>query len=471
MKRPDSPLQIVVVGGGISGLAAAYRLQQTLPAAAITLLEEAGRPGGKVWTERREGFQIEAGPNGFLDSKPSTWQLCRDLGLEDKLVPASEAAARQRYLFVGGRLRPAPLGLFSFLTSDLLSWRGKVSLLWERFRPRSARREESVADFVRRRAGPEAAELLADALVTGIYAGDPELLSVRAAFPRLAELESEHGSVLKGLALAARQRRRQGRGPSRMWSFRQGLRLLIETLSARLTRPPLLGVAVGRLHHQEGRPAWIVRGEGQEQWLADVVVLTCPAYRQAALLADLDPVLADEVAAIPYSRVTVVALGYRQQDVPGGLNGFGYIAPQRQRRDLLGVQWCSSIFPDRAPPGMVLLRALCGGWQRPDAAAWDDDRLLQAVRAELRLAMRITAAPALHHVIRWERAIPQYQLGHLARLARIEARLAQHPGLFVGGNAYYGVALNDCTEQASLLAQRVQHYLFRREPETSVRTD
>jgi oxygen-dependent protoporphyrinogen oxidase len=459
-------MKIVIVGGGISGLAAAYRLEQALPEAEVTVLEQGGRPGGAVHTERHDGFLLETGPNGFLDNKPATLALCRDLGLGDRLMPASEAAGKNRYLFLGGRLRPLPGGFGAFLTSDLLSWRGKLSLLYERFRRGSAGgRDESVAAFVRRRAGPEA-ELLADALVTGIYAGDPELLSAQAAFPRLIELERAAGSVLAGMARAARQRRREARARGepvprlgRMWSFREGLGLLIDTLAAALKQPVVLGVAARRILRQTGGPGWVVAGPGKESWAADAVLLACPAYQQAALLADLDPALADHVGAIAYNRVTVVGLGYRRDDVPGRLDGFGYIAPQRERRDVLGVQWCSFIFPDRAPAGMVLLRAMCGGWHRPDAAAWDDDRLVTALRAELRLAMGITAAPVLHRVIRWERAIPQYHLGHGKRVAWIEARTARHPGVFLGGNAYHGVALNDCTEQAGRLAEQVRDYL------------
>src|SRR5439155_15091468 len=169
--------------------------------------------------------------------------------------------------------------------------------------------------------------------------------------------------------------------------------------------------------------------------------------------ADNAAEMAERIAGIAYSRVVVVGLGFRRVDVPGELNGFGYIAPQRTRRDLLGVQWCSSIFPQRAPEGAVLLRALAGGWHRPDVVGWDDARLVDALRAELRAAMRITAPPIVHHIVRWDRAIPQYHLGHLARIAWIEARVRQrHPGLFLAGNAYHGVALNDCTEQAELLA-------------------
>jgi oxygen-dependent protoporphyrinogen oxidase len=202
-----------------------------------------------------------------------------------------------------------------------------------------------------------------------------------------------------------------------------------------------------------------VQGDGNDRWPADAVVLTCPAYQQAAILADLDAELAAQVGGIPYNRVTVVGLGYRRADMPHPLDGFGYIAPQRTRRDLLGVQWCSSIFPGRAPDGMVLLRALVGGWHRPDAAAWDGDRLLAALRAELRLALGVAAAPVLHHIVRWERAIPQYHLGHLDRVAWVEQRLARRPGLWLGGNAYHGVALNDCTEQGEVLAGRVAAYL------------
>jgi oxygen-dependent protoporphyrinogen oxidase len=466
-------LGVIIVGAGISGLALAYRLQQAAPAAAITVAEQRERPGGTLWTERRDGFQVEVGPNGFLDTKPSTLALCRDLGLEDRLLAASEASGRNRYLFLDGKLHRLPNGLVSFLTTPLLSWRAKLALLTERFRkPRRDGGDESLDAFVRRRAGGEVAEVLADAFVTGIYAGDPNLLSVRAAFPRLAAFEEQHGSVLKGMMASARQRRAEAKArgePARrgggLWSFREGLRLLAETLAARLRQPPVLGVVVQRIEHlppATGPARWRVVGAGGNAWTAEALVLTCPAPAQAALLSDLDPELAGRIGGIAYSGVVVAGLGYRREDVPHPLDGFGYIAPQRTRRDLLGVQWCSSIFPDRAPPGMVLLRALAGGWNRPEVVGWDDDRLLAAVRSELRLALAITAAPAFVHVTRWPRAIPQYQLGHLERVAWIEERAARYPGLFLGGNAYRGVALNDCTEQAEVLAGRIASSLTER---------
>jgi oxygen-dependent protoporphyrinogen oxidase len=458
--------KIVIVGAGISGLALAFRLQQLGPEFEITILEERDRPGGTVWTYREDGFEVEAGPNGFLDSKPSTVDLCRDLGLEAQLVAGSPEAGKNRYLLVNGRLQRLPGGLWDFLRSRLLSWRGKASFCLDLFRrPLPSEGDESIDSFARRRAGAEAARVFADALVTGIYAGDPRLLSLKACFPRLAALEREHGSILKGLSRSARQRRLQaeadGRpapGPGRILSFAGGMRLLIERLCECLGSRPLLGVAVRGLHRQEN--GWSVEGDGKDAWAADAVVLACPAYRQATILAGLDDVLADLVESIPYNRVVVVAMGYRRTDVPGSLAGFGYIAPQRSRRDVLGVQWCSSIFPGRAPADAVLLRAIAGGWHRADVAGWDDERLLAGVRQELAQAMAIQAPPRFHKIVRWNRAIPQYQLGHLEHVGRIQERARQHPGLFLAGNAYYGVALNDCTEQADILARQLKGYFF-----------
>jgi oxygen-dependent protoporphyrinogen oxidase len=455
--------RIVIVGGGISGLALAYRLQQALPAADITLLERRSRPGGTIWTEERDGFRYEIGPNGFLDSKATTVSLCRDLGLAEQLIHADEAACRNRFLFLDGKLQALPGSVLAFVRSPLLSWRGKLAFLMERLRrSRAPVREESIDAFARRRAGREAAEIFADALVTGIHAGDPALLSMGAAFPRLVALEKEYGSVIKGLDRSARQRRREAAAqgkpyqrPGRMWAFRRGLRVLIEELASKLRKPPVLGVSVRRLARALTDHAWLVHGEGHDHWSAEIVVLAAPAFEQATLLADLDAVLAEHIAGIAYNRVAVLALGYRKADMPHALNGFGYIAPQRTRRDVLGVQWCSSLFPERAPDGCVLLRAMCGGWNRADMLDWPDDRLLAAVRDELRAAMDISAAPVFHSIIRWDRAIPQYHLGHLEKVAAIEQRAAAHPGLFLTGNAYHGVAMNDCTEQAELLAARI----------------
>jgi oxygen-dependent protoporphyrinogen oxidase len=456
--------RIVLVGGGISGLVVATRVEQFLPGAEVILLEEQPQVGGMIGTVQRHGFRIETGPNGFLDNKPAMLNLCREIGLGDRLVPASEVSGRNRFLFLRERMRGLPTGAWAFLTSNVLSLAGKLRLLLERVRPR--RREasdESIFDFARRRAGREVAETLADAFVMGIFAGDPKLLSAEACFPRLTAFEREYGSVMSGFAAARRQRRAESaaRGEptpqsgQRMWSFRDGLGVLTDTLRSRLRRPPIVGVAVRSLRRLREANVWQVRGDGDDRWTADALVVTCPAYRQAELLADVEPQLAEHLAGIPYTPIAVVALGYRVTDMPGRLDGFGYLTPQRDRRDVLGVQWCSSIYPDRAPDGLVLLRALCGGWNRAEILGWSDEQLVHAVRAELSVTMRVHAVPVFHHIVRRARAIPQYHVGHLARVTRIEALAKKHRGLFLGGNSFRGVALNDCVEQAEALARRL----------------
>jgi len=457
---------VVIIGSGISGLSLAYRLEQLSPDTDVTVLEADARPGGKIWTEREQGFAVEIGPNGFLDSKPTTHQLAVDIGLESQLTQASEAAGKNRYLFLDGKLQALPGGLMSFLSSRLLSWRGKLSLILERFRHRPMPEDESIDAFARRRTSAEIAATFADGLVTGIYAGDSKLLSLPACFPRIAALEREYGSVLKGFAAQAKKRRldAKARGetpkrPGKLWSFRDGMRTLVESVVGRLKKPPVYGAVVRRLRQDGNR--WLVEGEGAERWHADAVALTCPAPQQATMLADVDAILADEIDAIPYNRVAVIALGYRAADVPTSLNGFGFIAPQNTRRDLLGVQWCSSIYPGRCPEGTVLMRAMCGGWNRPDMLTWDDDRLLAAVMGELRLAQNINARPIFHRIVRWDRAIPQYHVGHLKRVERIDTRVANHAGLFLAGNAYRGVAMNDCVEQGQLVAEGMARYLSR----------
>ncbi len=445
--------RVIVVGAGISGLTTSFRLQQLLPDADIVLLEEASECGGVIRTVRREGYLVETGPNGFPDNNPATLQLVREIGLEDQLISASQAASKNRFLFLQERLRLLPGSLSEFLRSDLLSWIAKLRLLLERYRPpRSERGEESIDSFARWRVGDEVSRVLVDPFVTGILAGDPKLLSVQACFPRLVSWVREHGSVIAGMIAARRQRANLTQRVGKLWSMREGLNVLIRGLVDRLRQPPKVSSPVHSLFRTES--GWAVETE-HERFRADSVVLTCPAYRQAELLLSVDPELAELLAGIAYNAVVVVALGFRRTDVPHSLNGFGYLTPQRDRRDLLGVQWCSSIYPGRAKQQHILLRALCGGWHRRDQLQWTDEQLVKTVRRELKLALGIRAIPQFQHLVRWHRAIPQYFVGHLDRVMRIEQRLAQYPGLYLGGSAFRGVAINDCVEQSSLLAKRI----------------
>jgi oxygen-dependent protoporphyrinogen oxidase len=464
--------RIVVIGGGISGLAAAFRIQERLPASQVLVLEAGPRLGGTIWTERRQGYQVELGPNGFLSSKSSTLRLCHDLGLSDALEEA-QPAARRRFLFQNQQLVELPTGLMSLLACQLLSWSALWRIVTERFRRGDPiPPDESVYDFLVRRGSVELADLFADPLVTGIFAGDAKQLSLPAAFPRLARAEREFGSVSRGLPKLLRQARAEARSlgtvlprRSKLLSLKGGLRTMIERLGERLRLPPRLGTAARRVmpaHEPTATSAarWRIEMDGSEPLTADAVILTTPAPRQAALLADLDESLADLILHIPYVSVAVVALGFPAAAIPEEVReSFGFIVPQRSRRDLLGVQFCSAIFADRAPAGQVLLRALCGGWQRPEVMTWEDDRLILAVRRELRFALGLSRPPTFIHVCRWDPAIPQYTLGHLERVAMVEQQLNRWPGLFLGGNAYRGVALNDCTEQAEILARRVAEFI------------
>jgi oxygen-dependent protoporphyrinogen oxidase len=454
---------VVIVGAGLSGLAVAFRLKARIPDVRLTILEARDRPGGNVGTVERDGFRVEIGPNGFLDNKPGTLHLCRDLGIADRLLAASEGSRKNRYVFVREQLHKLPGSPRDLLTTPLLSTKGKLALLAEPFRRR--RRDpadESVAAFARRRLGREAADVFIDALVTGIHAGDPERLSLAAAFPRLAQFERDHGGILRGVLAAGKRKKREAvaRGekpaPQRMWSFRKGLEAIIDALIEQIGVPVTTGVSVRRV--ERTADGWAVHGDGRDRWVADAVVLTSQARDQAVAVADLDPALAAEMASIKYARVVVAALGYRSADASAP-DGFGYIAPQNTRRDVLGVQWCSAIFPYRAPPGFVLWRALCGGANRPDMFDKTDIEIVAACHRELQLALGVKGEPPFVHVVRWPRAIPQYELGHPERVDRIETMVAAHPGLFVTGNAYRGVAMNDVTEQAEVIAGRVAGWL------------
>jgi oxygen-dependent protoporphyrinogen oxidase len=461
--------QVVIIGAGVTGLATGFWLQQRAPHVDFVVLEAREQAGGNVGTEEVHGFRVERGPNGFLDRSPALPQLIEALGLKERLIAASTSSRRHRFLCVGERLYRLPTHPLGLLSTPLLSWRGKWELLrgvWRRVR-RSADSDETVYDFVARRFGREAADLFADALVTGIQGGDAKQLSLAACFPRLARWERDYGQVVRGWWFESRQRRHYARqhglpppAPPRLWSFPEGLQGLIAALAHALGGRLLLGTPVTALEPLLG-PAggssgrWRIHCASAAPQQAQAVVLACPAYVQSSWLASFDPTLAAEVAAIPYNRIAVVALGYRQVDCPSVPDGFGYIAPQAQGRDVLGVQWCSAIFPQRAPAGLVLWRALCGGVRRAEMLDWDDATLLQAVHQEMVQVLRVRAAPVFHRIIRWPRAIPQYVVGHLQRLTRIEAHLRRWPGLFLSGNAYRGIALSDCAEEAERIVTQL----------------
>jgi len=456
--------RILVVGGGIAGLAAAYRLAREVRAATVTLIESEPRLGGKILTERVGGFILEGGPDSFLSSKARGLGLCRELGLAERLHGTNERL-RRTYVLRAGQLFDLPEGLSGLVPSrlepiarsPLLSPWGKLRFIGEYLvKPRSAAGDESVASFVRRRLGGEAYARLIEPLLSGIYAGDGEQLSLAATFPHLRQTELEHGGLMKGMLDRAGQPATTKSSAPKLPPFLTmpgGLGEIVDALEARLTGVEILrGVsATGLARAGKTYRLTLSTGETRE---AEAVILATPAYVSAELTAGLDAPLAEALRGIPYSSTATVYLAYSAENVPRPLDGYGYIIPRAEGRPILACTWTSSKFANRAPEGFGLIRVFLGRAGQPDVLAQDDAALVGLARAELAGTLDIQAPPAFQRVFRWPRAMPQYNLGHLERVAAIEKRLEALPGLFVAGNAYRGVGLPDCIASGETAAER-----------------
>lgn len=449
----------VIVGGGISGLAAAFELQRRRPDWSLLVLEREATPGGWVRSSSHDGFNFDWGPNGFQPA-PRTLELVEQLGLTESLVPASESS-RSRYLYRDWGLRKVPLKPWQLLGSGLLSPAGKLRLLLEPLlagrSSRIAAGEESVYGFVRRHFGSEAAAL-SEPMVLGITAGDARRLSVDALFPALRRSESEHGSLLRALAAG---RKRRPPGPA-LYSFEPaGMGTLTAALANRLGSSLRSGEAVAEIARRK-QGGFELHLEGGGIVGAEQVVLAVPAYEAARLLSPLSPAAAAPLAAIPYADVSVLALGYHRIDVPRVLDGFGFLVPRGEGVRSLGVLWTSSLFEGRAPERSVLLRVIAGGSLDPGFNLLDDDEAVSAVRRDLRLTMGITAEPVLVRRLAFPRAIPQYEIGHPARVAAAMATTLEVGGapgrLILAGNAYHGVAVNDCVRDADRVVDELLTY-------------
>lgn len=453
--------QIVIIGGGIAGLAAAYRCEQMADHVAVTLIEREPRLGGKILTERVDGFVVEGAPDSFLSRKPRGVGLCEELGLMHQLQgrrPEHEKTFVRRH----GQLHRLPAGLTGLIPTDLdalthstlISPAGRERLAQEAtLPPAPANGDESVAHFVTRRLGREVYEQLVEPLMSGIYAGDGEQLSLAATFPQLRQLELKHGSLLKGLA-ASDQSKLQNPNSKTLPPFVSlpgGMATLVEAIQAQLSQTQVYtGMAVECVRRQ-GDGYTVALADGHSV-VADAVILATPAFVTARLLADLDPVLADLHAQIPYASAAIISLAFAESDLPRPLDGYGYVIPQVEDTDLLACTWTSSKWEGRAPGGSALIRVYAGRYGRSDVTRLDDAELLALARAEVESTLGITATPVRTWIYRWPDAMPQYLLGHTERLAQIEERLAQTPGLYLAGAAYRGVGIPDCIESGERAA-------------------
>ncbi|MFQ5890628.1 MAG: protoporphyrinogen oxidase [Gemmatimonadota bacterium] len=442
----DSP-GIVVVGGGIAGLAAALRLVERAAPGVATLVESTERLGGKILTERTDGFVIEGGPDSFLSSKPDAVELCRELSLEDRLR-GTDPDRRRSFVRRDGRLFELPAGITGLvpsrigplLATRILSVRGRLRAGLEYFVPgRGDSQDETIRAFITRRFGAEAYDWLVEPLLSGIHAGDGGRLSLRATFPHIADMERAHGSLLRAMW---RRRAPRPAGPG-LVSIEGGLAEMVSQIERRI--PP------ERI--RRGTPAIAVRREEDRyrveladgsQLTARAVILATPAFVSAELVRTLDPELARRLAEIPFVSTAIVTLAYPVEAVPHPLNGSGYLSPRAEGGPVVACSWTSSKFPGRAPEGSVLLRIFVGRAGSEEVVGRTAQELERAARVEVSETLGIRAEPTVARVHRWPRGMPQYVTGHLERIERIERRLAEHPGLFLAGASYRGVGIPDC---------------------------
>lgn len=446
-------MRVVIAGGGISGLSLAYWLtHNTKREFDVTVLEAAERPGGKIWTDRAEGYLCESALNGFLDNKPRSLELASRVSLEPL---RSNESSKKRFIYLDGRLNRLPESPPAFFSSRIMSLPGKLRIVLEPFIPRGTEEDESLADFARRRLGREAFEKLIDPMASGIYAGDPETMSLQSCFPRIHEIEQTYGSLIKGMfKIMAERKKKVGAAPAgTLTSFRDGMQSIIDALAGELGAGVRLGSRVASVEPVgEGYRLHLSDGTAVE---ADIAVLAMPAYQAQEALKGLDAAASELLGGIEYPAVSVVCVGFKREKIGTSVDQFGFLVPFREGRKILGTLFDSSIYPGRAPDGHVLLRTMVGGARAPSIAMLEDGKLLETVLAELREIAGVKGDPEFVKIYRHEQAIPQYAVGHPGRLRALDERLARHRGLYVTGNALRGIGFNDCIENSYKLAIRI----------------
>lgn len=426
--------RLAIVGGGIAGLAAAWAARQAGgPALDIVVLERDAEPGGKARTVRSGGWRAEGGPAGAV-LRPELQALIESAGLSGEVIPA-RPESRHRFLYVGGRPRRVTPNPVALVGSGVLSARGAARLLAEPFVARHGGGEESIRDFAARRLGAEAAERLIMPMTIGVFAGDARALSVDAAFPRMRALEREHGSLVRGLVA------RRGRMAPPLVSFRGGMQRLPLALAERGSFTVQCNTRVRAVERTDAQ--WRLHTDAREPLLADAIVLAGESWSMSELVSALDPTIAANLAAIQCPPVTVVALGYGPGEAARVPRGFGVLVARGERVRMLGGLWESQIFPGRAPDGHLLMRAMYGGTIDSAACAGSEQDALALAREDMTRCFGIVSEPVFSHVVQWPAAIPQYTLGHQARVAAIERRERAIPAFAITGNALRGVSFAD----------------------------
>lgn len=447
--------RVVVIGGGISGLTCAYRLKRL--GADVKLFESSGHAGGLIGSVEQDGFLFERGPQSFQGTTPLL-DLIRELGIEAELLEADPAAPR--YVLRNGRLQKIPMSPPALIGSSLLGIGSRWKIVSEPFRNTTPPgHEESVAEFVRRKFGHEILEYLVSPFVSGVYAGDPEQLSLRAAFPSLEEWEKQFGSVVRG-AMKSRPANGEKKKAPPLCSFRRGLSTLTETLASELGGSLRAGVRVEKLSaFQSGRAGLeihVVENGGHEAIQSDAVILATPAYTSAQLIAPQSSQIAQLLSGIPYAPVAVVAAGYYAKQFSEPPDGFGFLIPRKEKMRTLGTVWNSSLFAGRAPESCVLMTSFLGGATDPALVQKPEDEIASIANSENRHILQINGAPIASVTWKHEKALPQYNLGHGHIIESLCEAQSGLPGVFFCGNYLAGPAIGKCVEQALRTADQVR---------------
>ena len=463
---------IVIIGGGIAGLAAAHRIVELGRTKSLdvkaTLLEAAPRLGGSIATERVGEFLVEAGPDSFITEKPWALKLCERIGLTDRLV-STQSTYQKIYIVHDGKLVELPEGFFllaptrflPFVQTPLFSWPGKLRMASELFLPRGeSNDDESLGAFVRRRFGHEALERVAQPLVGGIYASDPDKLSLVATMPRFKEMERSRRSVIYAMWSAQRRRAKKAEtGSGARWSLfvtlAGGMQELVDNLAQRLPQETTLLNAAATELKRNADNRWRVAVSSGETIQADAVILATPAFRAGAMLRRIDASAAEELTGISYASTATVSLAYRREDFPQTPNSFGFVVPAIEKRKIMACTFSNLKYPGRAPDNKILLRAFVGGSLQPELFGASDGEMESSVRDELASLLGVTAAPLFSRIWRHPQSMPQYHVGHEARVKRIEAALQQFPTLALAGSAYHGVGISDCVRTGEEAAEKV----------------
>lgn len=451
---------VAIIGGGISGLSTAYYLSKA--GIRSTLIERQPHLGGVIATEVVEGCVIEGGPDSFLSAKPWALELIREVGLAGEVIGSNDHL-RVTYLWKGGRLVALPEGLMMMvptkitpmITTRALSWSAKIrmGLEWFRRGGTASERDRTVAEFVEDHYGSEVVDYLAEPLLAGVFGGTPHRLSVTSVLNRFVELEARYGSLTRGVLAERKRAIISAEGKTLFRTLKGGLGQLVGALERAVAASTELRRGDAQaLQRQPG--GFRVRVNGD--WIAAThVVLACQAYQAADLAGATDAELAGLLNSIPYSSSMTVALGYEKAGFHHPLNGFGFLVPQRERGRLIACTWVGTKFSHRVTASRVLLRCFLGGSEDPEILDAPDADVIETVREELRTIMGVTEEPVFTRITRWPRSMAQYTIGHQQRVARIEERLRQIPGLHVAGNAYHGIGIPDCVRMGKQAAERI----------------